>query len=159
MRFPDARLLAGPLLAAAFTLAFAGCGSATQMPTVTPEPTDTPFPEHGIDQTVEIEILPDYSFGPAAVTVEPGNVVRFHVVNTAFVAHDFKIAMSPAREEMVAEVEVAGDESTNIVMQVAGEGETWYMYCETHEEQGEVGAIGLGVTPTVPPVPTIGATG
>lgn len=114
----------------ALTLAVAGCGGDTSATTTTGmgdmaefsfgEPADAA----DADRTVEITASDDLTFDPSEITVSPGEVITFRVINDGQIPHDFVLGDEAAQdehEEEMAEMEDMEHDEPNTLSVAAGE--------------------------------------
>jgi uncharacterized cupredoxin-like copper-binding protein len=112
------------------TLAVAGCGGDTSATTTTGmedmaefsigEPADSA----DADRTVEIIASDDLTFDPAEMTVSPGEVITFRVINDGQIPHDFVLGDEAAQEEHeeeMAEMEDMEHDEPNTLSLAVGE--------------------------------------
>jgi uncharacterized cupredoxin-like copper-binding protein len=115
----------------ALTLAAAACGGATSTTTTAgmddmgsefafgqpADPTEA-------DRTIEITASDELTFDPAEITVSPGEVITFRVVNEGQIAHDFTLgdeATQDEHEEEMAEMGGMDHDEPNAMVLAAGE--------------------------------------
>jgi uncharacterized cupredoxin-like copper-binding protein len=122
-------------------LAVAGCGGETSATTTTgldEMGSDTtgmddmesefsfgaPADSADADRTVEIIASDDLTFDPAEISVAPGEVITFRVINDGQIIHDFVLGDEAAQdehEEEMAEMEGMEHDEPNTVTLAAGE--------------------------------------
>jgi uncharacterized cupredoxin-like copper-binding protein len=122
-------------------LAVAGCGGDTSATTTTgmedmgsdttamdDMESDFSFgaPAHAADadRTVEITASDDLTFDPAEMTVSPGEVITFRVINDGQIPHDFVLGDEAAQEEHeeeMAEMEDMEHDEPNTLSVAVGE--------------------------------------
>lgn len=103
-----------------------------------------------VGRTIAVATTSDLVFDPATIQTDVGETVRFDIENTSEVTHTFSVAGSYERAEVLEDVELAPGESQEVVMDLPDGQIGLFLYCRYHEEQGMVGAIGVGIEPDVP---------
>ena len=120
------------LTAVALGLAVAACAGTTSATTMTTDMDEMgsefafgePADPAEADRTIEIVASDDLTFDPADVTVSPGEVITFQVVNDGQIPHDFTLgdeATQEEHEEEMSEMEDMDHEDPNTIDMAAGE--------------------------------------
>ena len=122
------------LLLAALALVAAACGGSAGSTTTSAEEMDQgmdteflfgePADPAEVDRTIEIIAADDLTFAPAELTVSPGEVITFRVVNNGQIVHDFVLgdeATQEEHEEEMAEMEGMQHDEANSIGLAAGE--------------------------------------
>lgn len=122
------------LVLAALALVAAACGGNAGSTTTSAEGMDEemdtefafgePADPAEADRIIEIIAADDLTFEPAEVTVSPGEVITFRVVNTGQIVHDFVLgdeATQDEHEQEMAEMEGMPHDESNSIGLAAGE--------------------------------------
>lgn len=104
------------LVAAAVTVALAGCSSPANSPSSSPS-----APAGGTPRVIAVTLTDAFRFEPGSFSVAVGETVRFEVTNVGAIRHEFFIGDDQAQTDHEAEmVEMGGmthDEPTGIFVE------------------------------------------
>ena len=126
-------------VAAATLLLVAACGGTTSATTTTMSDDSTssefafgePADPADADRTIEIRASDDLTFNPSDVSVTPGEIITFRVINEGEIPHDFTLgdeATQNEHEEVMAEMDgMTMPDEPNAIQVAAGEARelTW----------------------------------
>lgn len=99
---------------------------------------------------VQLETTESLKFSPSKIRVEPGESIEFVITDTSGFAHTFTIAASKAKQKILQDVTVAGNETKSVRVTFPEETGTLYLFCRPHEQAGMIGSIGVGAEPDDP---------
>ena len=130
------------------------CGTAATpvsppatVPPVTPDITPTKEPPA---RKVQLETTESLKFSPSKIRVEPGESIEFIITDTSGFAHTLTIAASKAKQKILQDVTLVGNETKSVQVTFPEETGTLYLFCRPHEWAGMIGTIGVGVDPDDP---------
>ena len=120
------------------------CGpTAAPTPAATPTSTDSPSgrPEAIVPPSkgeaamrkVQVETTSSLTFIPDTLKVEPGETVEFVVADTSGFTHTFTVATSKAKEKILKDVQIKGNETKSIIVTFPEESDKLYLFCRPHE--------------------------
>ena len=125
------------------------CGP-TAAPTSTASPTGRseaivpPSEGEAANRKVQVETTKSLTFFPDTLRVEPGETVEFVVADTSGFTHTFTVATSKAKEKILKDVQIKGNETKSIIVTFSEESGKLYLFCRPHEVAGMIGAIEVG---------------
>lgn len=131
-------------LSVILVLVLAACGSAA---TSNPPPTAAPGAQKAppqVEQTariVQVETTKSLKFNPSEISAAPGEQVEFAITNTSSFGHTFTVATSRAKEKILKDVTIRGNEKKSFTITFPEQAGTLYLFCRPHEGAGMVGAI------------------
>ena len=129
------------------------CGAAaTAAPTLTAT-TPEPAPAEEAERTIRVETTGSLTFNPSKIKVEPGETIKFDLLNTSDISHTFTIAISSAKREILTDVRLQGGESKSVTLTFPEEPAQLYLFCRPHQALGMVGAVTVGTRPAKPESP------
>ena len=125
------------------------CGAAAtpaSLPTTAPPvaPDISPTKEQAA-RKVQLETTTSLKFNPSQIRVEPGESIEFVITDTSGFPHTFTIADSKAKQKIVQDVPIVGNETKSVRVTFPEETGTLYLFCRPHEQLGMIGTIGVGV--------------
>lgn len=93
---------------------------------------------------IRIDTTAQRAFSPSDIDVEPGETVRFVLSNESPFAHTFTIAAASSKEEILVDVELAGNATESVEFTFPAEPAELYLFCRPHEAAGMVGSVHVG---------------
>ena len=99
---------------------------------------------------VQLETSESLKFSPSKIRVEPGESIEFVITDTSGFPHTFTIADSKAKQKILRDVTIAGNETKSVRVTFPEETGTLYLFCRPHEWAGMIGMIGVGVEVSEP---------
>ena len=125
------------------------CGP-TDAPTSTASPTGRseaivpPSKEETAKRKVQLETTRSLTFIPDTLKVEQGETVEFVVADTSGFTHTFTVATSKAKDKILKDVRIKGNETKSIIVTFPQESDKLYLFCRPHEAAGMIGTIEVG---------------
>ena len=99
---------------------------------------------------VQLETSESLKFSPSKIRVEPGESIEFVITDTSGFPHTFTIADSKAKQKILHDVTIVGNETKSVRVTFSEETGTLYLFCRPHEWAGMIGTIGVGVEASEP---------
>ena len=99
---------------------------------------------------VQLETTESLKFSPSEIRIEPGESIEFVITDTSGFPHTFTIADSKAKQKILQDVTIVGNETKSVRVTFPEETGTLYLFCRPHEWAGMIGTIGVGVEVSEP---------
>jgi len=126
----------------------------TTTPTISPTAalgaTMTPSQKRQAARKVELQTTTSLKFYPSKIRVEPSESIEFVITDTSGFPHTFTIATSRAKQQILQDVTIVGQQTKSVRVTFPEETGTLYLFCRPHEWAGMIGMIGVGVEPSDP---------